>query len=903
MTAAVLWKEYRQQRAVWVAIAMLAILLVVILAVTMGKGTGWQVFHDRDIRAALNTVVVTLAIAYGLVSGALLLAGENDDGTLVFLDCLTGWRGVLWTRKCLAGAFFTLSQSLVLAILAIGLGFGSWHSAIILPLVGLDALAWGLLAGALCGSVLTAVLAGIGFMVVTWAAPLTFLFFDSWEHITIHTALGLAAGYASRRVFCKNDETRLAEEQAVARYLLPAFLRDVRVLIWLIVRQGRWVLAAGIAASLVLGFTVHLSPRALWPLGMLALGLAFGLAAFAPDQREQMKYLGAQRIPPGRIWGVKILLWGGGTISLTVLTLLIGVQLSTAAFLNSRHDWFKNWFSDDWRYSGFDTLLLLGIWPLYGFCSGQFFGMAARRPVIAFILAAVITPLAIVLWLPSLLVGGVPIWQVAIIPVLLLLTSRLAMWTWMSGRLWTLKPLIGITCAGILMTLSLTGSLWYRAVQIPDVGEPFDVNAFRTSLPSPEHNEAGPLMRSAAAELSKRQEEAQKKHQAGIYFFHDFEAFKRSEAPRQNEEISQKLDLLFQGEWAKNTKRAAHLPLGMIVDPRQANLLDAWQQPFGQYPTMASLYVLRASQMQANGDTPSALDHLEIALALSRQVKNYAPSQLYLQGCHMEDAAVSGYRRWLESAVLEKAFLKQVLAAFLKHEAANPDPGNTVKADYLLYLNSDLSFLLQRWRLEIEMKIAYTVPWEKQRQKRIVPAVIAGGLRVAKDRIGVRAALHQQFGQSTNILQQTARVHGLPPLHGPGSDISDSKWGEFVSQSVIERHTSLAHAPVGRALHWQQEIRAMEVVIAAGLYQMDHGKATKNLADLVPDYFPAGLPLDPANGSPFLYEVYVGKPFMHKELGRLITMPSPDLQLVPGQAYIWSEARPVFQMAVPFLRQ
>ena len=96
MTAAVLWKEYRQQRAVWLAIAILGVLVVVTLAAVMGHGIRWEVFQDRHIRSLLNAVVFCLVITYGLVSGALLLAGELDEGTMVFLDSLTGQRGTLW---------------------------------------------------------------------------------------------------------------------------------------------------------------------------------------------------------------------------------------------------------------------------------------------------------------------------------------------------------------------------------------------------------------------------------------------------------------------------------------------------------------------------------------------------------------------------------------------------------------------------------------------------------------------------------------------------------------------------------------------------------------------------------------------------------------------------------------
>src|SRR5439155_1382335 len=83
-------------------------------------------------------VVETLIVSFGVVSGALLLAGDKDDGTMDFLERLAGGRGSLWARKCLAGALFALTQGLVLAGLAVGLGFGPWEFLLALPLLGLD---------------------------------------------------------------------------------------------------------------------------------------------------------------------------------------------------------------------------------------------------------------------------------------------------------------------------------------------------------------------------------------------------------------------------------------------------------------------------------------------------------------------------------------------------------------------------------------------------------------------------------------------------------------------------------------------------------------------------------------------------------------------------------------------
>jgi hypothetical protein len=58
VNAVLLWKEYRQQRALWLAISVLAVLLVASLGVTIGRGTGWQVFQDDEISSTLNAAVV-----------------------------------------------------------------------------------------------------------------------------------------------------------------------------------------------------------------------------------------------------------------------------------------------------------------------------------------------------------------------------------------------------------------------------------------------------------------------------------------------------------------------------------------------------------------------------------------------------------------------------------------------------------------------------------------------------------------------------------------------------------------------------------------------------------------------------------------------------------------------------
>ena len=452
MTAVILWKEYRQQRAFWLAIALLAGLLVVSLSSTMAQGSGMQVFTEERVRDALSLVVLCLSISYGVVSGALLLAGESDDGTLIFLDSLSGWRGPLWARKCLAGVLLTLSMSLTLGVLAVGLGFASWPMVVILPWLGLDALAWGLLGGALCRKVLPAVLLAIAFLGFSWVV---LAIAENGAVLAVgKIAAALAAGFGSWRIFCRLDRDRRQHAGHVSATVIdgwdgspePSYatrpmkrsgpvvpartqrptgtlLSSIRVLLWLAVRQGRWVLVACLAWTVLFAFNVHREPLILWPFGTILLGLTCGLAVFTFDQQEGQRFLGAQRLPPGTIWTVKVLFWGTVVFGLTVLARYLDVAGGVLFYPSDRFQP-GGLYQEVRGYRWFDELgpraalvsapVFLGLWPLYGFCYGQFFGQMVRRPILAVIMAFTVAPSVAAVWVPSLLFGGVPFWQMLI---------------------------------------------------------------------------------------------------------------------------------------------------------------------------------------------------------------------------------------------------------------------------------------------------------------------------------------------------------------------------------------------------------------------------------------------------------------------------------------------------------
>ena len=56
-------------------------------------------------------MIIVLSWTYGLICGAMLLAGERGVGTLPFLDALPGLRWRLWLAKCLAGLLLVFAKS------------------------------------------------------------------------------------------------------------------------------------------------------------------------------------------------------------------------------------------------------------------------------------------------------------------------------------------------------------------------------------------------------------------------------------------------------------------------------------------------------------------------------------------------------------------------------------------------------------------------------------------------------------------------------------------------------------------------------------------------------------------------------------------------------------------------
>jgi hypothetical protein len=185
------------------------------------------------------------------------------------------------------------------------------------------------------------------------------------------------------------------------------------------------------------------------------------------------------------------------------------------------------------------------------------------------------------------------------------------------------------------------------------------------------------------------------------------------------------------------------------------------------------------------------------------------------------------------------------------------------------------------------LNTAYQVPWERERQSRILRAVYLGQLQEMEKRPWRHA-----FPMATRDLdpdrfsREASRV-GLPTADGPGSRLSARQWGQLMVQCWILDYYGVAGLQVPIARN-QRSLHAAQLLIALVLYQADHGKPPARLDALVPAYL-AELPIDPVRGQPFGYRISEGE---------VIELDDPArhrIVLAPGQALLWYEEwRPLY---------
>lgn len=926
MIRALWWKDAREHGPVWLVVAAVTILVTVALgAVLAPGGLGGQ----SALRTGLLGLVQALAAAYGVVCGAMMLAGEREAGTLPLLDVLTARRGRVWAAKLPLGLGLSVAHGLTLAgfVAVVGLAGGQTPAGLwfaVLPFLAVDGFCWGLAGSAFGRTVFGAALIAVVFLGASWVVTgLAALLSDDALIMPVRVAFMAVAVELSRRAFCAPDFRRREAPAAGGRRTAAEAVGTWRALVWLTVRQGRLEAAIVLGFAAAVGLFLPLADPLAWPLGVLLAAVACGAAVFGREQEDGSgRFLGDQRFPVRRVWAVKSLCWLAVAVVAAALVLL-GTALSYGIRARypgtSRPDLLDQlWGVELLRGTTMGFLLLVGI--SYGFAVGQLAGLVLRRRLIALVVGGVTSAAVVLLWLPSLLFGGLYLWQLLGSPLLLLGAVPAVLWWWVSGRLASVRPVTVLAGGVVLAALWMAGWLWYRVAEVPDVPPPFDVRAFEASLPTLENNEAGPLIREAARELEVHQKAVRERlapkqaegpgaeapmGEAGAAgegreppstHLERADRVLQTGWPKKDEDLGRWLDEMFAGAWAAKFRKAAAMPLGLVQDPRGVTFssLCPHLQPTRE---AALLFTVRALQLQARGDDAAALDNLLVVLGLARQIRHKEPLLHMLVGRAMESTALTGLDRWLENVGPRKELLRRALEGVTRHAGEVPPATENLKAEFLMFRNTlDELFGREMGAQSRLYALARQVPWEKEREARLLNAVFASMLRRTEQALG-KAPAAATRGSGEKPPGATFRAGLL--LKDFGLEAADLPWVEPLSRTVWgPLLPALRHVIPGQAAD-RCVLGGTRLRLALALYRLDQGKPATRLQDLVPRYLDA-VPIDPYDGQPFRYRVSTGeriqvmRPTDANE-GHLVVPDVPEegqrwteREIPAGQGIVWS---------------
>jgi hypothetical protein len=926
--ATVAWKEYREHRTVWFFMAVVAVALIVVVtqvypAINVGT-------RPSDTAAYLIVAAIGSVLTYGIVCGAMLLAGERELVTLPFLDALTGQRLPVWFAKLLPGGFFCTLQGLFVGVVAAvayqpgeaggtsmlgseGHTLAGWQFVFVLPAIALDAFVWGLLASALCQSVLTAAGLAAMFWLLGWLFLVPCMAFENpFLPAAGRIVLDVVMLSLSAMAFCQTETT---EREAPAP-LVPRRVRVARapsswtVLIWLPLRQGWGLILILTAVALLFGLFLPAAGVLYWVSFTLLVGVLCGTQVFGGEQSEGSgRFLGNQRFPLGKVWAVKTGCWWAAALVVTLAFLLAGL-FSLYAIRPHEGSGQRHLFAGSSILSEDNWTILVPLGLVYGFTIGQFYALLWRKSIVAVVLALAIAPAFALVWLPSLVFGGLHGWQVFVPPIVLLAATRLVMWAWSSTGLAVRRPIVTLASCGLLSLLWIAGALCYRILEVPNVGQSFDLNAFEQSIPTSEKSLAGVRMKRAGDMLKRRVDEHPLPAQFVIppqnrvpdwtsFLAERLSRILKEGWPGQDPSLDRWLNDVFvrapqEESWAQLYAEAAAMPLGSVEDPRSGSLPG--DLTTARRAMEAGTFLeARALQLQGRQRDAQALDQVALMLGLSRQLRNYALTRSYDYGRQLEAKALDALDRWLADR-RSPEHLRRALTILHEHEELIPPISLSIQAEHLHMSRAlESGSLFQSagppGELSAEAEMApllWFAPWERQRQARMLNGLTEASLRVAELDPQTAAALLDTWSpDSDSWPQRLALDRGLALLNPADARSSTTRWARLLLTSQVSGmfHVETLEQRVRDGLA-ECRLRAAGLKTALLLYQQDHaGNPAPDLETLVTEKILVAVPLDPFDGLPFRYRQSDGKDVNWGD--RADQGNNPALQPFPS-AVLWS---------------
>ncbi|MEQ9408469.1 MAG: ABC transporter permease [Fuerstiella sp.] len=476
-----IWKEFRTQRPLWLILAICLVGLQVLIISLLRPSS------IPDCTEALNVTTVILTFSFLALSVTLLFAGEEDQGTAIWLRQLpVSSRCLFWSKltASLTGTMALVALSAVSAALILSASDGISGLNGISGLRGVDlppdpgetksALFFGgvLLLSSLFWSLrCRSVFAVLGYaaatlcMVIIVRTTLSESHWPGYDLLVLLTGVAVItplprrwqrglSGPAQPATAARNHGRRSRWQQAASTILQRAVAgatvqkRTWSVLVWrewrLAVPFGLLILVLSVAA---VGVRVLLI-NAPWPILLLfILVIECGLRTCRHDQQRLHGLFWSHRgISPLLVWAARNVVW------LTILLLLaaglfvLDLQPSLRAYGRNnlrimdlinliRVPQLPQWNPES--VTSADRMLQVSVsvtWVLAGYFISQLCSCWIRRPLIAGF-AALVSCISLTIWMRSLVAQDIPLWLTAwpltlLVAVAPVLTRR----QWMDRR-------------------------------------------------------------------------------------------------------------------------------------------------------------------------------------------------------------------------------------------------------------------------------------------------------------------------------------------------------------------------------------------------------------------------------------------------------------------------------------
>lgn len=926
MIRAVLWKEWREQAAIIVALLALGG-GVMATAVQLGNPvTDAGPLEFAGYGQAGRLALLMLALTAGTVIGGALFAGEAEAGTTGYLDALPATRWRVWRGKVAAGLVLTALAGTVLIAEGVALGaagpaasaagWALWVGVLMLAAYGwgafgsvrsdstLAACGIGLLTGTLAGAaafVLAAVavqfteygrrgarlqtdmtLLATAFLVLAAPLPLAGLMYSAPDRARYAAELTPGVAAATRRA------VRAAPPRGRSGF-------GLRALVWLLFRQS--LVPAAVLGGLALLFgsvmLVDNAPMVVgWPAATLLLGALVGVIGWADEQgKGAYRFWGERRLPAGRLWLVKVV-WGLGlALGLSFLYLLPTLVRAAVAGgdrgSGSAAGVFGSWFLEMGRmYTGSwsSVAAFALLWPVYGFAAGHLAGLLFRKAVVAAGVAVLAGGTFAGVWLPSIFAGGLHHWQLWPAPLAALLTARVLIRAWAGDRLTARRPAIALGAGLVLVAgLTVTG-LGYRVAEVlPAAPEADDDLMFVKTIPGFEENEAGRELRSGVARYLQVERGLVERSPAvpldpvppqawsgGAYGTAGYltRASRTATAgwPDDRPDLDEWLDAVFKNGWEESLFVAAGKPLGVLEDP---TTLDA------------AVWLAPEPVRRASLEAAIAMGHLMIARGLQKQARGDPAAYVrYL------DATLALARNAKNKTVDDYVFVGRRIEAnaltsvdrWLERLAGRPDLLRQlvdVLARHEATVPTDPTFGWLAGRTVIRTSVTSPSGWAT---KYLAALTDTRAGRQPSD------ALRARMDVEVNLLgfawvvpwekERLRRVVGVGNDPARGREVEKLTAGApgmFFLPLRVDREGELATAAARRAGVLKAALR---------LYLAETGRSAASLDQLVPKYLPA-IPADPFDGRPFRYRRSAGERVVMESLSR-DTAPTQPAFSAPG---------------------